>query len=276
MNNREILAKNISERFVSAISGNDITQILEHNPEDRIYVGKLSPQSKEESLSSSVLIKQISVNFRIPKNDVHTAKLNIYPQGNFFFRVIPTLAQQRDYFIKDFNLVFKTSYKTFEEFVDAYNSGSFTNEMSGHKVQLLPVYEKIAIDRNNVFFSVNVVDFYNKIHKLRIKLKTALLDQTILAGLGNIYVDEVCYLSNLHPEMPCNYLTLYDCKVILEKCKYVLEGAIKAGGTTIRSYTSSLGVTGRFQLKLHVHTKVGEPCEVCNLKIKKIFKLREA
>ena len=49
MNNREILAKNISERFVSAISGNDKTQILEHNPEDRIYVGKLSPQSKEES-----------------------------------------------------------------------------------------------------------------------------------------------------------------------------------------------------------------------------------
>lgn len=118
--------------------------------------------------------------------------------------------------------------------------------------------------------SINVIDFYNKIHKLRIKLKTALLDQTIIAGLGNIYVDEVCYLSNLHPEMPSNYLTLYDCKVILEKCKYVLEGAIKAGGTTIRSYTSSLGVTGRFQLKLHVHTKVGEPCEVCNLKIKKI------
>ncbi len=162
MNNREILAKNISERFISAISGNDKKQILEHNPEDRIYVGKLSPQSKEESFSSSVLIKQISVDFRISKNDVDTAKLNIYPQGNFFFRVIPTLAQQRDYFLKDFNLVFKTSYKNFEEFVDAYISGSFTSEMSEHKVQLLPVYEKIAIDRNNVFFSVNVVDFYNK------------------------------------------------------------------------------------------------------------------
>ena len=162
MNNREILAKNISERFVRAISGNDKKQILEHNPEDRIYVGKLSPQSKEESFSSSVLIKQISVDFRISKNDVDAVKLNIYPQGNFFFRVIPTLEQQRDYFLKDFNLVFKTAYTSFDEFVDAYNSGSFTSEMSGHKVQLLPVYEKIAIDRNNVFFSVNVVDFYNK------------------------------------------------------------------------------------------------------------------
>ena len=135
MNNREILAKNISVRFISAISGNDKKQILEHNPEDRIYVGKLSPQSKEESFSSSVLIKQISVDFRIPKKDIDVAKLNIYPQGNFFFRVVPTLAQQRDYFLKDFNLVFKTSYKNFVEFVDANNSGSFTKEMSEHKVQ---------------------------------------------------------------------------------------------------------------------------------------------
>jgi dephospho-CoA kinase len=105
---------------------------------------------------------------------------------------------------------------------------------------------------------------------MRIKLKTALLDQTLISGLGNIYVDEVCFLANLHPELPCNYLTLYDCKVILEKARYILEGAIKAGGTTIRSYTSSLGVTGRFQLKLHVHTKVGMPCENCKELIKKI------
>lgn len=162
MNNREILAKNISNRFISAISGNDKKQILEYNPEDRIYVGKLSPQSKEESFSSSVLIKQISVDFRIPKKDVDTARLHIYPQGNYFFRVIPTLTQQQEYFIKDFNIVFKSSFKTFEELVGAYNSGAFTNEMIEHKVQLLPVYEKIAIDRNSVYFNVNVVDFYNK------------------------------------------------------------------------------------------------------------------
>ena len=162
MNNREILAKNISERFVNAISGNDKKQILEHNPEDRIYVGKLSPQSREDSFSSSVLIKQISVEFRIPKKDVGVAKLNIYPQGNFFFRVVPTLKQQQEYFLKDFNLVFKTTYRTFEEFAVAYNAGSFTKEMREHKVQLLPVYEKIAIDRNNVYFNVNIADFYNE------------------------------------------------------------------------------------------------------------------
>ena len=131
-----------------------------------------------------------------------------------------------------------------------------------------PELKKLGPEANSPLIDIN--DFHNKISKMRIKLKTALLDQTLIAGLGNIYVDEVCYLSNLHPEMPCNYLTLYDSKTILDNAKYVLEGAIKAGGTTIRSYTSSLGVTGRFQLKLHVHTKVGCACEKCSLPIKKI------
>ena len=162
MNNREILAKNISERFINAISGNDKAQILEYNPEDRIHVGKLSPQSKEDSFSSSVLIKQISVVFRISKKDVDVAKLNIYPQGNFFFRVVPTLAQQKEYFLKDFNSVFKSNYQNFEEFVAAYDSGALTQEMMKHKIQLLPVYEKIAVDRNQVCFSVNVGEIYNK------------------------------------------------------------------------------------------------------------------
>lgn len=161
MNNREVLAKNISKRFIAAISGNDKSQIIKYNPEDRIYVGKLSPQNKESDFSSSVLIKQIGVEFRIPAADIDTAILKIYPQGNFFFRVIPTLSQQQDYFLEDFNLVFKKQYKNFEELVRAYDVGELTSEMKKHKVQLLPVYEKIAIDRANVCFVVEVKKYYD-------------------------------------------------------------------------------------------------------------------
>ena len=160
-NNRAILAENIAKRFVDAISGNDKDQIIEYNPEDRIYVGKLSPQSKEDNFSSSVLIKQIGVDFRIPKSDIESAELKIYPQGNFFFRVIPTFAQQREFFLKDFNAAFKCEYKTIEELFEAYNSGALTAEMKKHRVQLLPIYEKIAIDRNEVFFKVKVVYIHN-------------------------------------------------------------------------------------------------------------------
>lgn len=131
-----------------------------------------------------------------------------------------------------------------------------------------PELKKLGPEANSEDIDIDV--FYNQLHSKKIKLKTALLDQTILAGLGNIYVDEVCFLTGLHPEYECSKLTKFQCREIIKNAKYVLTGAIKAGGTTIRSYTSSLGVTGRFQLKLHVHTKEGHNCENCNTIIKKI------
>ena len=165
-NNRAILADNIVKKFVDAISGNDKEQIVEYNPEDRIYVGKLSPQGKEERINSSnVLIDQISVNFHIPKTDINIAELNVYPQGNFFFRVLPTFEQQREYFLKDFNLIFNGEYEIFEELLDAYNNGELSDDMLQHKVQLLPVYEKIAIDRNNISFKIKIADCYDSQHE---------------------------------------------------------------------------------------------------------------
>ncbi|AIO19619.1 Formamidopyrimidine-DNA glycosylase [Candidatus Izimaplasma bacterium HR1] len=109
-----------------------------------------------------------------------------------------------------------------------------------------------------------------KLSKKSIAIKSALLDQTIMTGLGNIYVDEVLFLSKLNPETPSNKVTNKDIKNIIDNSIKVLNKAIKLGGTTIRSYTSSLGVTGRFQNELNVHTKAGEPCPVCNTPILKI------
>ena len=87
-NNRELLAREIVDRFVASISGTKVDTIIGYNPNDRIYVGKLSPQSESDTFSSSVLIKQIGVNFRVPKANIENIELDIFPQGNFFFRNI--------------------------------------------------------------------------------------------------------------------------------------------------------------------------------------------
>lgn len=162
-NNREILARNIIDSFVAAVSGTDKEQWLFHNPEDRIYVGKLSPQSAADSFSSSVLIKQISVDFRIPKKDINAAELQIYPQGNFFYRVLPRLDQQREFFLKNLISTFNPEalFPNFDTLTGAYSAGRLTSEMQAHKVQLLPVYEKIAIDRDNACIKVKIADIYN-------------------------------------------------------------------------------------------------------------------
>lgn len=106
--------------------------------------------------------------------------------------------------------------------------------------------------------------------KKKIPVKTLLLDQSIVAGIGNIYADEICFLAGIHPLTLGCCLSYEDCLKISEMAKVVIEKAIQAGGTTIRSYTSSLGVTGRFQLELNVHTKAGEKCHRCNETILKM------
>ena len=99
-------------------------------------------------------------------------------------------------------------------------------------------------------------------------VKTELLDQSIIVGIGNIYADEILFLSKINPEEIASNLSTVKLKRIIENTKKVLETAINYGGTTIKSYESSEGVHGRFQSKLLVHTK--ETCPKCGTKISKI------
>jgi len=102
----------------------------------------------------------------------------------------------------------------------------------------------------------------------KLPIKTTILDQTIISGLGNIYADEVLFLSRLHPLTKACQLNHENLREIIENSKKTLEKAIKLGGTTIRSYESSEGVHGRFQNELLVHTK--KNCPNCNSLIHKI------
>lgn len=104
---------------------------------------------------------------------------------------------------------------------------------------------------------------YDKIHHKNQAIKTTLLDQSIISGLGNIYVDETLFLSKINPKKPSNKISKKACEEIITSAKSVLEKAVLLGGTTIRSYTSTLGVHGRFQNELNVHTKANEPCPIC-------------
>lgn len=105
-----------------------------------------------------------------------------------------------------------------------------------------------------------------KFKNKNLSIKTVLLDQSILSGLGNIYVDEVLFKSSISPFKKAKDINDKEIDLIIESSKEILEKAIKYGGTTIRSYTSSLGVTGSFQDYLMVHTK--KICKVCNSPIK--------
>ena len=110
---------------------------------------------------------------------------------------------------------------------------------------------------------------YSKIHDKNKPIKELLLDQEIVNGLGNIYVDEILFASKIAPNRLGKNITLKECEAIKENSKRIIEKATEMGGTTIRSYTSSLGVKGNYQTNLRVHTKEGEKCPNCGSIIQK-------
>ncbi len=110
----------------------------------------------------------------------------------------------------------------------------------------------------------------DKFNNKKLPMKTILLDQTIISGLGNIYADEVLFQSQINPLRKASTISLEECAKIVSSTNEIITNAIKNGGTTIRSYTSSLGVSGSYQNYLKVHKREGKNCVVCGNIIKKI------
>lgn len=110
----------------------------------------------------------------------------------------------------------------------------------------------------------------DKYEKKKLPIKSVLLDQSIIVGIGNIYADEILFLSRINPLKKCNLIDKEEANNIIKYTKEVLEAAIKKGGSTIRSYSSVDGVHGLFQNELLVHGKDKGICPVCGNVISKI------
>lgn len=112
--------------------------------------------------------------------------------------------------------------------------------------------------------------FYTTLQTKKRAIKPLLLDQTIVAGLGNIYVDEALFAAKIHPLRIANSLNETEVSRLHDSIIKVLGDAVEAGGTTIRTYQNALGEAGSFQVKLSVYGKKGIPCTRCGTPIEKI------
>jgi formamidopyrimidine-DNA glycosylase len=110
----------------------------------------------------------------------------------------------------------------------------------------------------------------DKLQKTNRKIKNVLLDQTVVVGLGNIYVDEVLFRAGIHPERPAHSLQEEEIRRLHREIVLTLEEAIEKGGSTVRSYVNTQGEPGMFQLQLFVYGRKGEPCLKCGQPIQKI------
>jgi formamidopyrimidine-DNA glycosylase len=109
-----------------------------------------------------------------------------------------------------------------------------------------------------------------KLRKTNRKIKIALLDQEILVGLGNIYVDEVLFKAGIYPEVQASSLTDKQINKLVSCIIETLQEAVDQGGSTIRSYVNSQGKVGTFQDTLKVYGRKGLHCVNCGHEIEKI------
>jgi formamidopyrimidine-DNA glycosylase len=111
---------------------------------------------------------------------------------------------------------------------------------------------------------------HTRLSVTRRPIKAALLDQSVIAGIGNIYADEALHRAGVHPTRPGNSLTRAETARLNRAIKGVLRRAIRAGGSSIRDYVNADGLRGGFQLSHRVYDREGQPCQGCRTALLRI------
>jgi formamidopyrimidine-DNA glycosylase len=113
-------------------------------------------------------------------------------------------------------------------------------------------------------------EFLAALHRRRGRIKSVLLNQSVIAGLGNIYVDESLFAARIHPRAQVWRLSGQRLRVLRRAMARVLELAIALGGSSISDYVDVEGRRGSFQNEHRVYGRSGQPCTVCGRRIRRI------
>jgi formamidopyrimidine-DNA glycosylase len=111
---------------------------------------------------------------------------------------------------------------------------------------------------------------YEKTRGRKAAIKTFLLDQGVLAGVGNIYADEALFRAGIRPTRAARSLSKPQCEKLAQEIVAVLKRSIETGGSSISDYVRADGSDGGYQHERKVYARTGEPCYVCQTKIKRV------
>jgi formamidopyrimidine-DNA glycosylase len=180
--------------------------------------------------------------------------------GSFLFLKSSTLLNKHDHLVVKF-------YQSQKElrYNDPRKFGKIKS-FSTSKEENISDLKKLGPESLNISFS----DFVTLFQKRKGRIKSALLNQQIIAGLGNIYADESLFEAKIHPQQKADKLSPQKLKKLHQGMQKILKKAIKAGGSSIENYHNVDGEIGSFQLQHRVYGREGLPCKRCRSKIKRI------
>jgi formamidopyrimidine-DNA glycosylase len=104
----------------------------------------------------------------------------------------------------------------------------------------------------------------------RVAIKSLLLDQSVVAGSGNIYSDEALFLAGVRPTRRAGRITRRECQAISEGIKRVMRRAIETGGSSVSDFIAPDGSDGRYQDERRVYAREGEPCHRCGSNVRRV------
>ena len=144
-----------------------------------------------------------------------------------------------------------------------------TKEINNHHL-----FSKIGLDPFDT--NLNATYLLNKLKNKNIEIKIALLDQSIINGIGNIYASEALYDARISPFKKSCSISLDEANKLIESIQKILKKAIKAGGSTLKDYKKPDGSTGYFQNEHCVYNKTGQRCPNCCCDISKTSGIKKA
>jgi formamidopyrimidine-DNA glycosylase len=118
--------------------------------------------------------------------------------------------------------------------------------------------------------TIGAQEFAALFHSTRMTIKAALLDQSLLAGVGNIYADESLFQAGIRPRRRSNRLTFAELDRLRVALQKVLEKAVRLGGSSVSNYVDADGERGLFQFQHYVYQRTGEPCRRCQTPIRRV------
>lgn len=245
-----------SVRGISSLSGEKIQQI-------KIHIPKLRWPIKENDFLDLEDRKIVSI-YRRAKYIIFNCEeiflvLHLGMTGTL--RIIPT--KSNEYKKHDHvELIFKKNKLIFND-PRRFGSIHITNNINEHFL-----IKNLGVEPLDEVFNEDYL--YTKIKKSNASIKSLIMNQKIVVGIGNIYANEVLFLSRINPRKKGKYITRKNASEITKHSKSILRKAIDAGGTTLQDFFSPSGNKGYFKVDLNVYDREGKKCFDCSNLIKRI------
>lgn len=241
-----------SKKFIAAFTGNSVTAIdrrgklmiwyLKKGEENVLVHLKMTGQLIYEHETKNNKVEMIAGGHKLSEHDIENLP-------NSFTRIAFVFADGGELFFNDlrvFGYMKLAGSAKVEKALKQFGPEPFPGELT--------------------------FDYFSGLFKTRSRapIKALLLDQKAIAGLGNIYADEVCFKAGVKPNRRVGTITKAEQKKLFDAIPMIIAEALRHRGTTFRNFLDSSGKKGNYTDFLKVYDRTGEPCRKCGTPIKKI------